>query len=197
MNFNIHILISLGLVIFALILFFVLRRVENGLKVLAMFCGFLGDMTLAHFWIFDNLNFEWGVAFFLICHIFYFFAYKRCVKNLFNKGFWIGVIISLLFIGTLIFMFFLNERSLFMLVLSLIYGGVIGFLCATVTSYAYERKSLVSILNTMGIIFFIISDFFIGINIVAGVDFPTRSQLIWIFYPIGQFLLILDWNKKG
>ena len=160
MNINTNMLISFGLVIFSLILFLILRKAENGLKALAMSFGCLGDMTLAQFWIFKDLSFVWGVIFFIICHIFYFFAYKRCVKNLFNKGFWIGEAIILLFLIGLIIISYLYPMNepypYFGLGVCIFYGLIIGFVCSVVTAFAYEKRSILSILNVLGIISFII-----------------------------------------
>ncbi|MBQ7257222.1 MAG: hypothetical protein IJS60_05960 [Abditibacteriota bacterium] len=196
-----NMLISFGLVIFSLILALVLKKPTNVLRFVAMVFGFLGDLTLAFYINMDN-SFLWGVAFFIICHIFYFLAYKKEVKNLFNKGFWIGEGITYLFIIGIIISFFKGKigpggpEYILLLGISIFYGLIIGTVCSAVTACAYEKRTVLSILNVLGILFFIISDFLIGINFF-NIDFQLRNDLIWIFYPIGQFLLILDWNKKG
>ena len=192
-----NMLISFGLVIFSLILALVLKKPTNVLRFVAMTFGFLGDLALA-FYILGPHSFLWGVAFFIICHVFYFLSYKKEIKNLFNKGFWIGETIILLFIIGLIIVSCLypypEPYSYFKLGICIFYGLIIGFVCSAVTACAYEKRSFLSILNVIGIISFIISDFIIGIGMMSSLHI---SRLIWIFYPIGQFLLILDWNKKG
>lgn len=183
-------MISWGLVVFAGSLFVARKNVSSGLRFLAMCIGSLGDMTLAHFGVFENYPFVLGAGFFALAHIFYIFAYTSRTEKVFNKGFFIGMRIGISFIVLLLPVYFLSPHNDF-LCLVLIYGFVIGFLLSVVFAYNYDKKSLVSKLNAVGIISFAVSDFLIGINIVGGIDFACRGDLVWLFYPIGQFLLII------
>ncbi|MBQ0104903.1 MAG: hypothetical protein KBT47_02570 [Armatimonadetes bacterium] len=190
---NTNMLISWSLAVFAFVLALCLGKVSPWLKFIAMALGSAGDMCLAHYGIFAGMPFVIGAGFFALGHIFYIWAFFREIrKKFFNPGFFMGLVAGFVFLLAMTVFFFFGERNVVMFCLSLCYGLIILFLCSVVFAYAYEnKKSFIPWLNVLGILFFIFSDFLIGINISGGIDFPMRGKLIWIFYPVGQFFLII------
>jgi len=192
--------LSFLLVIVALILLVVYRKLSATLKFIAMGISFCADMMLAKYEpfikLFGGFSFQIGAGMFMLAHIVYFLAFFVLIKNskdkIINKGFFYGLGVVLLFIIGLVGLYINNSSAdMALFVLCLVYCFVIGILCVVVFIYAFNKKGIAYI-NIVGIVCFMISDFLIAVNLVGGIDFQSRGALVWIFYPIGQLLLIID-----
>ena len=160
---------------------------------------FLGDLILGNYAPLSALiganGFIKGAGTFMLGHVLYTVAFVLAVrqtgKPLFNKGFVLGAVVSVVTLGTLPYLAVVNPSGTsFMLWMGVVYGLFIGSACTVVFSYAHILGG-VALLNAAGIVSFLISDYLIGLQAIGGIDFPGRSVWIWIFYPIGQFLLLL------
>lgn len=163
---------------------------------LAMFFSFCGDIFLMDYqnipsYMFNGEHFYVGAASFAVAHI----IYSQMFRVLsFNDFFWsIGewfalAILMLLFIFALFAK--LRKRSKLFYVVAVIYACIIlmnlasAINCALVLGGKY-------IWALMGVISFVISDFFLLIRETKK-DTPLIRKLIWVFYPIAQILIIFN-----
>lgn len=163
----------------------------------AMIMSSVGDIFLMRFrglnrW-FPNY-FIWGAGAFMIAHIIYAFSYRLLAKS---KGFSFmngGVVIAILMIlASIFYCLYLCKGSgkYSNFPLCVIYLLVIGINCASIFSYSWAAflKQPWSILAAVGAVSFFISDFIIGLGLLANIS--RYDRFIWWYYPIGQFLIIL------
>ena len=188
--------ISSFLVLLALILCYVFPdAMDRKLCLLAMMISFLGDAALncmplekrPHSLLYT------GAGFFMIAHLAYAFSYYLMIKqesfSILNHGaFFAIVFIVTLFMLTTITVVRTNQipNKMVILVFSL-YTLVIGINFVTICSYSYSFGSI----SFIGARSFLISDFIIGIETLFKIKSDTLRKLVWIFYPIGQVLIIV------
>ncbi len=142
--------------------------------------------------IFPNC-FMIGVGVFMLAHVFYFNAYRLLAKSkgykLINKGMLGAVIMALIavvyFTGVCI-----QKKDFSMYPLVWIYLSVISLSCAMIFSYTWSsfKKRPIMVLAAVGILSFWLSDYIIGLGVIAGIS--RYDYLIWWLYPIGQILVI-------
>lgn len=187
--------ISLALVIFAFI-FSCIR--PNGLDSLiclvAMAFSFFGDLSLNCMPL--NKRPHWllyiGAAFFMVAHLQYAVAYYLMIHEsgevFFNLGASLAcTFIVLLFVSTVIFAIYSKSKVKPMtIIVFCLYTLVIGINFVTIYSYSW----IFSAVSFVGALSFLISDFIIGIETVFKVKSETLRKLVWIFYPIGQIMII-------
>ena len=105
-----------------------------------------------------------------------------------NAGFWAGVgLLALAAVSMAVLFRRSGNRNLRLLALCLVYLLVIGLACAVIFSYAVSAGGWAYLL-AVGSLSFAVSDFFIGLEQLGGID--ACKDLIWWFYPIGQLLLL-------
>ncbi len=131
-----------------------------------------------------------GAGAFMIGHIFYAIAYFEMIQSnsysFFNTGSYIAIGFMILFlIGSSICAIKQGTKPIMLLVFG-VYILVIGFNFVTICSYSYmaERVSWIGALAFLG------SDFIIGCETVFKLKKDFLRKLVWILYPLGQFLII-------
>jgi len=167
--------------------------------MLAMISSSIGDMFMMgqiRRRILPFSNFITGAIAFAIAHLFYSAAYgfrfylDIGTRLCFNTGTGIGLllfsILILVFWGICIWR---KSYALFRVIP--VYLCFIGIACCTIFTYTwaaipYEKARAIG--AAIGAISFLFSDCCIGLNRVAGLHW--MGKLVWVFYPIGQFLLI-------
>lgn len=188
-------LISALLVLFAFIIFCLHpNRLDTQICLLAMFFSFLGDVALNSMPL--NKRPHWllyiGAAFFMVAHLQYAAAYYWLIFQsnsiFFNLGAsFATTFMILLFLVSVAFTVFSKSKTKPMTIFVFcLYTLVIGINFVTIYSYSWSFSSAAFV----GALSFLISDFIIGIETVFKVKSETLRKLVWIFYPIGQILII-------
>lgn len=184
--------ISASLLGFSFILYLVRPGIDTKICCIAMLFSFIGDISL------NGMPLEKrpkklmyiGAGFFMIAHIVYARAYYTLLGNsgFFNPGAIAGIVfIALMFILAVICVTKSKERlPAIMLIVFGVYILIIGLNFITIASYSYVAKSL----SVVGALSFLISDFIIGAETVFKIKSPTLRKLVWIFYPLGQFMIL-------
>ena len=168
--------------------------VASGICVVAMLFSFLGDLFLNYFPIHRRPTwmFYCGALTFMLAHLAYATAYYRLIvegnKTFLNPGVILASISIFLLLGMTILFAIQNKVSikpLTTIVFSL-YTVVIGINFVTIASHSWNFASI----SFIGAISFLISDYIIGIETLFKVRSRILRKLVWIFYPIGQILII-------
>lgn len=189
-------LISITLLCFAFILYCIQpNELDRQLCLLAMLFSFLGDLSLNCMPI--NKRPHWllylGAAFFMIAHLLYATAYYWLIRESNNLFFNLGAVIActfiiLLFAVSIAFTIYSKNRpSIMTIIVFCLYTFIIGINFVTIYSYSWIFASAAFI----GALSFLISDFIIGIETVFKVKSEILRKLVWIFYPIGQILILV------
>ena len=169
------------------------------LCVLAMCCSFAGDVFLLDIKTLRKKlpnYFVCGAAAFGLAHICYGAAYFCLLKNEAGwSGEWnsgtkaAGVVIIGLWI------YFISscicKKKWNYLLIASIYILLIGIEFIMVMTYAGEtlHRNKGALGAALGALFFLMSDCCLGMGRIVGNH--RFDKLVWIFYPLGQFLLIL------
>jgi len=194
-NSKVKIKVSMSLVILAFILC-VSRNysLDSIICLIAMFFSFLGDISLncmplekrPHFLLYV------GAGFFMIAHLVYAFAYLALISPVSNAFYNPGTIIAYCFMGIVFFAsiicMLLKEKSLSLPTI-LIFGFYLVFIGLSfmmICSYSWIATSL----SFVGALSFLISDLIIGIETVFKIKSDILRKLVWIFYPVGQILIL-------
>ena len=107
-----------------------------------------------------------------------------------NIGFWVGIALTVLVAASIILLAVHNRQDLSQLPLAMGYALIIGAVLTLVGSYAVSHGGWGWVL-ALGSVSFIISDYFIALDVFCGVHSDTMQGLIWWFYPIGQLMLLI------
>lgn len=186
--------------IFALLLAIVFRTTDRWLCFAAMLISSCGDVILMNF---RNLS-DWmpnsffvGAGVFILAHFVYIAAFAYLIKKNGYKFAGAGLNTAIV-VAVAAFIFFtvltlMNDSfSVANCILSAVYLAVISVDCAVVFTYTFNQAAqghAWRLVSAVGMLSFFISDCFIGINFLGGID--SFAHLIWWFYPIGQFLLLI------
>ena len=193
--------ISSTILLFAFILF-VLKMdsyaeqglIASGICVIAMLFSFLGDLFLNYFPVHRRPTwmFYCGAITFMLAHLAYATAYYKLIvegnKAFLNPGAILASISIILLISMTILIAIQNKVSvkpLTILIFSL-YAVIIGINFVTIASHSWNFASI----SFIGAISFLVSDYIIGIETVFKVRSRILRKLVWIFYPLGQILII-------
>ena len=191
-------IISGGLVLFAAVCAVFMPSKDRTWCLAAMVLSFLGDLLLLDVKMIRNkvsAYFQWGAMLFAAAHLCYGVAYLTLLKRtdagmVFNQGSGISLVIM-----AVIWIFFvgacLKRKKRGYLVVVLLYTLFIGFAFFAVFTYAWAAGigQWRSVGAVFGIAAFVISDFCLGASRIAGLK--RLGRWIWVFYPIGQLMLIL------
>ena len=189
------IIISALLVTYAFIIFYnEPTRLDTQICLLAMIFSFLGDVSLNCMPLHKRPH--WllyiGAVFFMVAHLQYATAYYWLIFESQNTFFNLGASIAITFM-ILLFVFSVafaiiskSKTKLMTIIVFCLYTLVIGINFVTIYSYSWTFCSAAFI----GALSFLISDFIIGIETVFKIKNNTLRKLVWIFYPIGQVLII-------
>lgn len=168
--------------------------VASGICVIAMFFSFLGDLFLNYFPIHRRPNwmFYSGAIAFMLAHLAYATAYSRLIveggKEFINPGAILAIISIIMLIGMTLLVAIQNKVSVNFLTIIIfsLYTIIIGINFVTIASYSWSFISI----SFVGAVSFLISDFIIGIETVFKMKSRILRKLVWIFYPLGQILII-------
>ena len=203
-----------ALCFYSLVMFAYMPSTDRLLCAVAMFVSAVGDLFLGHVFSLKKYgitDFNMGAAAFGAAHLIYALAYVVKMKQnpilmrYINAGTGTAILICvtclLLFSGICIYR--KDYRYLWVIIA---YVCLISVNCTVVLSYAwaYVFQTEICPVGTevswhlkqingaigaaVGVLSFLISDVCLGLNRVAGRK--GAYKFVWIFYPIGQFLLI-------
>lgn len=189
-------IISFSLLVFTFIIYiFYPEDLARKICVIAMFFSFIGDIALnskplekrSHLLLYI------GAFFFMVSHLIYASAYYLMIsdsgKTFINTGAYLAYyFMALVFIASIACMG-ITKKTIkpIMVLVFLLYIAVVSINFITICSYSWSSNSL----SFIGAISFLVSDYIIGIENVFKIKSDTLRKLVWIFYPIGQFLIIL------
>ncbi len=190
--------ISLFLVVYSLVVFMISPTTDRQYCMLAMVVSGIGDMLMMGQISLSFLpvsDFVAGAGAFVVAHILYGVAYfhRFCMDAGRNMSFNGGTVIVLAGLVVLILVFWaicIWKAHYEFIWLIPVYLCFIGVSCGAVFTYVwevYDTKPSV-IWAAVGAGAFLFSDCCIGLNRVAG--WRWMRKLVWVFYPIGQLLLI-------
>ena len=189
-------LISITLLLFAFAIFYINpNEIDKRFCLIAMLFSFFGDVALNCVPIQKRhrLLLYIGAVFFMIAHLLYANAFYWLISinnnPFFNPGtVFAAFFIILLFSCTIFFTIYSKSKPKAMTIfIFILYTIVIGINFVTIYSYSWSFTSITFI----GALSFLISDFIIGIETIFKVKSEVLRKLVWIFYPIGQFLILL------
>ncbi len=202
---NVRMSISGGLVVLSLVLSILFPSLPRRIRVGAMLASFMGDMMLTNFHPFTNwvgaYNFEKGIVLFASAHVLYCISFALLIKkegihplnvSLHQFGLPLGLTLSIL--GVAIVFFARRNSPLpapMLLFLGLLYCLIIGTMCSLACIYSFS-KGFWPKLAAFGAVSFLLSDMVIGMTAMGGIKIQNSTSLIWIYYPIGQLLLLLS-----
>ena len=180
--------------IFAVTRYLMMPDRIHELCFVAMLLSSMGDLCMMnHMGIpsitFKGKQFYAGMLFFAIAHV----CYRQMFRNILPKPIiWgIGETVSVLFL--LAFLVVINlcqlkkDSNVFNVATGLYTGFIFSNLAAALNCAYYLRGGY--ILAFVGVVCFVISDFFLLIRETYK-DTPTIRKLVWIFYPLAQILII-------
>lgn len=164
----------------------------------AMPISTLGDFILADYKpLVSHLPFRGFIAggcVFGISHVVYIIAFivKIITHDLsfFGIGAYIGIAIFSLIAFYLAFMCIRMSIKPHMTLFAFAYLLLICLNCTCVFSIATSVRGI-SMVSAVGVFSFLISDMIIALDVFCNIKLPNRARLIWIFYPIGQILLLI------
>jgi len=182
------------LFLFSFVLCFIYpEALDRKLCLFAMFLSFLGDASLNCVLIEERPNslMYLGATFFMFAHLAYAFAYYSLINTsykYFNIGTILAFLLIIILLSVAIICMIIFKQSVEVLMLSVfgIYVIIISINFITIFSYSWSVKSL----SFVGAVSFLISDFIIGVENIFKIKSDILRKLVWIFYPIGQFIIL-------
>ncbi len=178
------------------ILLYLINKTKTRLWIMiAMVLSTLGDIFMTDCLDIGGFSMVPGVAFFMLSHVAYVFAYRTendgPNKNL---GTWIGIgvmIVSTILFEILAFTIPTTPNTTMSLLIP-IYIAVIGWNLVENFTLAYNKKGLYNILP-FAIVLFYLTDYWIFLDMVNITEKSTN--LVWYFYPLAQLGLVLFSTK--
>lgn len=192
---KVKLIISSSLLSFSLAICLIRNfSIDAVICIFAMFFSFLGDLALNCVPLEKRPHWQLylGAFFFMLAHLAYASAFYWLISWNNVLFFNFGAIISCLFmvllfiISTAATITSKHQTKIMTIIVFSIYTFIIGINFVTICSYSWSFGSITFI----GALSFLISDFIIGIETVFKVKSDTLRKLVWIFYPIGQILII-------
>lgn len=170
------------------------NNIDSTICFFAMLFSFGGDIALNSMPLKNRpSSFLYaGAGLFMFAHLAYASAYFTLIQNSEKAFFNLGAILACIFMLTLFTVSVIctsrantSPSSTTLLIFS-IYTLVIGINFVTICSYSFSFVSA----SFIGALSFLISDFIIGVETVFKIKNDILRKLVWIFYPIGQILII-------
>ncbi len=182
------------LCLYSLVMFAYMPSADRMLCAVAMFVSAVGDLFLGHVFTLKKRgvsDFTFGAAAFGAAHLIYALAYVvKMKKNPIPMRYInTGTVIAILMCVTCLLLFWgicVYRKDYRYLWIIIAYVCLIGVNCTVVFSCAWAYNTALG--AAVGVSLFLISDVCLGLNRVAGMK--AAYKFVWIFYPIGQFLLI-------
>lgn len=187
--------ISFGLLVWAATHAFVYPdSYERTICLIAMAFCFIGDVALNCMPL--NKRPHWllylGAFFFMIAHLVYAYAYYTLISNnsyeFFNPGAYMAIgfmVLILIAIFIFILKFNVSVKPVMLIVFGF-YAVIIGINFVTICSYSWSAKAF----SFVGALSFLISDLIIGIETIFKVKSDILRKMVWIFYPVGQIIML-------
>lgn len=141
--------------------------------------------------VFKGKQFYAGMIFFIVSHI----IYRQMFRNILPEPIYWGIGETITFLVLIAFLVVINlcklqkSSSIFNMATGLYSGCIFLNLAAAVNCAYYLGDNYV--IACIGVICFIISDFFLLIRETYK-DTPKIRKLVWIFYPLAQILIIVN-----
>ena len=191
--------ISIGLSLFALLMAVRMETIHFWLCFVAMFICTIGDIILANFYGFQ-VKFPFpifiaGGVVFMFGHLGYVIAFVVRMKEygytFCNTGFKLSVAFVVAVYLLLIY-FGKKKKGIKFIEAALcgLYCFFVGLDLCTAVSFSWSHGGLVWI-RAFGAFCFFVSDYLIGVDRLVGGPKYRLQQGIWMFYPVGQLLLLL------
>ena len=199
-NFPRNFWISAAMSLFALILFAAFPSAHRGLALTAMLLSSFGDLALMNFRGFFSRAFRnafvTGGILFMIAHLFYAAAFTVLLYGQGSRASLPGIGAALALGAILYVSLIIMARHRGCLrrkkaLLLLLYAAFEFADCTAVFTACFalgiDRPQYLA--GAVGIVLFIASDYFIGMDEVAGDR--SLTKYIWLFYTSGQILMLL------
>lgn len=193
-NFKSTVTILLSLL--AIWLYVIFPSVPREICMYAVLLSTVADLVLMNYMgvpklLFRKANFAVGAIIFGIVQILYHICFlkimdMKVLDNINGAGYF-ALFLGVLLVPSLIFI--MSERSHVYIVSVLVYATCIMLNMVTIFNCAYMLGSN-HILAAVGVFLFMVSDMFILIRENVK-DSAFIRKLIWIFYPLGQLMIIL------
>lgn len=193
-NFKSTVTILLSLL--AIGLYVIFPSVPREICMYAVLLSTVADLVLMNYvgvpkLLFRKANFVVGAIIFGIVQILYHICFlkimdMKVLDNINGAGYF-ALFLGVLLVPSLIFI--MSERSHVYIVSVLVYATCIMLNMVTIFNCAYMLGSN-HILAAVGVFLFMVSDMFILIRENVK-DSAFIRKLIWIFYPLGQLMIIL------
>lgn len=193
-NFKSTVTILLSLL--AIGLYVIFPSVPREICMYAVLLSTVADLILMNYMgvpklLFRKANFVVGAIIFGIVQILYHICFlkimdMKVLDNINGAGYF-ALFLGVLLVPSLIFI--MSERSHVYIVSVLVYATCIMLNMVTIFNCAYMLGSN-HILAAVGVFLFMVSDMFILIRENVK-DSAFIRKLIWIFYPLGQLMIIL------
>ncbi len=193
-----HLRISLSLLGLSILMAILFPSAHRTLMIFGMLFSMLGDMALMN-WngVFSKYTpspFVTGGLLFMTGHVFYGLAYQMPIRQAGRSPFGFGMAAAILLgILTVLSLLLMAKRngcfSLKKGLLLALYASFEFFDCCMVFACAQAAFAPCRLCGILGILLFIASDYFIGMDKVA--NDRSLTKYIWTFYTAGQLLLIL------
>lgn len=195
-NNKTKILISVSLVVLALSLCLAYpNEFDRTICLIAMLFSLIGDICLncmplnkrPHKLLYT------GAFFFMIAHLVYASAYTYMIhssgKEFITPGAYIAyMVMAIIFLVSIVCIYVTRASTKFpMIVVFLLYLTIVSMNFIAICSYSFTFEAI----SFIGALSFLISDYIIGIETIFKIKSDTLRKLVWIFYPLGQILILV------
>ena len=172
-----------------------LNSIDGFICFIAMLFSFLGDIALNCVPIKKRPHslLYIGAGFFMVSHLIYALAFSLLINSsslsFFNIGSFLAIGVLVIIITFTIHIMSKNKNNLrkMMIFVFSTYLCIIGINLITIFSYSW----IFGAFTWIGAVSFLISDYIIGIENIFKIKSDTLRKLVWIFYPIGQILILV------
>ena len=188
--------VTMLLSVIAIVRYIVFPSLPRETCMCAILLSTLADLVLMNYrgipkMVFKKANFGVGAFLFGIVQILYHICFLRVMGIsalvTLNHAGYVALFIGVLVIPSLLFI--MSERNHIYIIGVLIYSICLLFNMMTIFNAAYMLGNR-HIFAAIGIVLFMVSDMFILIRENMK-DSTFVRKLIWIFYPLGQIMIIL------
>jgi len=186
---------SIALSIFSIVLYLIRKNKIRHISMVFMVLSTIGDIFMTDSLHIGDASLYPGAGSFILGHIliglFYIYYSKKNNYKYLNKGFNIGLILTIvlvIIIEVLAFVVPSTPHVLFSILIA-IYMIIIGFNMVGAFSLSYSRGDKYKILP-ISLVLFLLTDIWIFLNMLD--IYLYVQQFVWYFYPIAQLGIILS-----
>ncbi len=162
-----------------------------------MCASFIGDLVMAKLIPFPN-RLIGGMIAFGIAHLLYITAYRSTIATISSmepyQRFDTGLIVGFIFYGLVLvlgwwFLIRNPQKGTVINVGGLVYGGIIAVMASFALALAFALGGAFW-LTALGGLFFLSSDFIIGMTDIHGIALKNANDWVWLTYVAGQMGII-------